>query len=556
MSGATFSGGIIGTQSFLPYYSSGAFSFEVAGGETAMVEFDEPVASVRMFLVHRSGYPGTVRVFGASGLLDTVASQVATTFADPTRFVDIEPGEPITRLELEATGSPTMNLFVDDMQWERAVDHVSRISEFALTGNPNIADPASERVLLEFEQPQFNHNAGQLSFRRIPDEGSYLYISTGDGGGADDNDTGHTGGNATKPSGGLGNARDKTKLLGKVLRIDVDGTNGSGGQYGIPLDNPFIGAGGGVREEIYAYGLRNPWRFSFDDNVGGTGRLFLADVGQGDAEEVSIITSGGNFGWRQLEGPLVFDATTPAAAEPPIAPIAAYSRLGQPNSLPKVGIAVVGGHVYRGPGFPALTGKYLFGDWSTTFTSPGNGTVLGLDETSPGTYVFEVVVIDGTTNPIGEFITAFGADEAGEIYMMTRASLAASPGPSGPSGTILKVVPPIVGTTTTSPPVTTAPPVTTVPPMTTAPPVTTLPPVLPLDCIFPADTNLVKGISFREVLDFALAFQAGGLNAPSTDFVQKAIELWQRRIDGGYRLNGSPEIPGSWNSSQPKDGCG
>ena len=255
---------------------------------------------------------------------------------------------------------------------EDPVDHQTVIAEYRVSGpGSNVADLNSERILLTFDPPQFNHDAGQLAFG--PDE--MLYISTGDGGAGGDDDPGHTG--AGEPEGVLGNAQDKTNLLGNVLRIDPLGTNA--GQYGIPDDNPFVDDGGGVREEIYAYGLRNPWRFSFDDGPGGSGRLFLADVGQGDIEEVNLIESGGNYGWRIKEGSSVFDDTVPDPGVELIDPIAEYSREGKPNDLPKIGIATVGGFVYRGVDIPELFGKYIFGDWTQGpgFLDPPNGVLLG-----------------------------------------------------------------------------------------------------------------------------------------------------------------------------------
>src|SRR5690606_38195168 len=144
------------------------------------------------------------------------------------------------------------------------MDCVTVISEFKVSeSDPNVADPASERVLLTYGQPQSNHNGGQIDFG--PD--GLLYIGSGDGGGANDNANGHTGGSGTfspgPVTGNLGNAQDKTKLLGKILRIDPLGTNGPGGQYGIPADNPFAASAGPEKKEIYAFGLRNPWRFCF-----------------------------------------------------------------------------------------------------------------------------------------------------------------------------------------------------------------------------------------------------------------------------------------------------
>ncbi|MCA9103624.1 MAG: PQQ-dependent sugar dehydrogenase, partial [Planctomycetales bacterium] len=268
-----------------------------------------------------------------------------------------------------------------------------------------------------------------------------LYITTGDGGGGGDNEPGHTGGGPGDPSGGLGNAQDRSKLLGKVLRIDVDGTDGPGGQYGIPADNPFVGVGGGVREEIFAYGLRNPWRATFDNGPGGTGRLFIADVGQGDVEEVNIIEAGGNYGWRIKEGTFDFDATV--SPDPLVAlvdPISQYAHPGSALGLPEIGISVTGGVVYRGGDFPQLDGKYIFGDWSTGFSTP-NGTLLGLEETSPGVFDFSKLDVVGG-NPIGEFILAFGLDESGEAYVATKRTTAPSsvdPDTGLPTGSIYRI---------------------------------------------------------------------------------------------------------------------
>lgn len=316
----------------------------------------------------------------------------------------------------------------------------SIVAEYRVsTTNPNVADPTSERTLLSFNKPQFNHNGGQLAFS--PADGK-LYISTGDGGGSNDNDPGHTGGSSGKPAGGLGNAQDLTKLLGKMLRIDPLGNNGPGGQYGIPADNPFVVADVPAideRKEIYAYGLRNPWRFSFDS--GGTHRLFLADVGQGKYEEVNLIVAGGNYGWRRFEGGFDFDATAPASG-PFVAPIAQYAHPGQAGStgLTEYGISVTGGQVYRGSAIPALQGKYIFGDWSASFAAPGGGILLGLEETTPGVFAMSKLDILGG-NPIGRFIPGFGTDEQGEIYVATKITLAPSQPAGGlPSGQLFKLV--------------------------------------------------------------------------------------------------------------------
>jgi glucose/arabinose dehydrogenase len=322
------------------------------------------------------------------------------------------------------------------------VDHQSIIAEYSVPSiGSNVADPSSERIVLAFDQPQFNHDGGWIGFG--PD--NMLYIASGDGGGGGDNEPGHTGGGpGNQPgaiTGNLGNAQDRTSLLGKILRIDVHGNNGPGGQYGIPADNPFVGVGGGVREEIFAYGLRNPWRASFDDGPGGTNRLIVADVGQGIVEEVNFVTSGGNYGWRIKEGTIDFDPTAmPNPVVPLLDPIAVYAHPNANNGMPEFGISVTGGYVYRGSQFTELQGKYIFGDWSRGFQTP-NGTLLGLEETAPGVFALSSLdVVSG--NPIGEFVMAFGEDELGEIYLATKSTLAPSAvGSNGlPTGKIYHIV--------------------------------------------------------------------------------------------------------------------
>ena len=323
-------------------------------------------------------------------------------------------------------------------------DHITVISEFRVSvTNPDLADPASERILLTFGQPQSNHNGGQLAFG--PD--GMLYAGSGDGGGSNDNALGHTG---TGESGPLGNALDRTKLLGKILRIDPLGTSGPGGNYGIPQDNPFVGEGGGVREEIYAYGLRNPWRFSFDMRPGGTGRLFCGDVGQGSVEEINLITSGGNFGWRYREGTFEFDGAMVGAGTAPVStidPIAQYAHpgvvIGSP-ALPQLGKSVTGGYVYRGSAIPDLGGVYLFADYSD---SNGGGRLMALEETetAPPSGVFDLVTAIPLTeaNPFSDNrrILTLGEDEDGEIYIGTKTSGQVLSRPGGiPEGGIYQLV--------------------------------------------------------------------------------------------------------------------
>ena len=300
-----------------------------------------------------------------------------------------------------------------------------------------MADLSSERILLSFDKPQFNHNGGQLDFG--PD--GFLYLSTGDGGSSNDNNAGHTGGSATnpRPTNALGNSQDKTNWMGKIHRIDPLGTNGPGGQYGIPADNPFVGVAG-VREEIWAFGLRNPWRFSFDRT---TGRLFCADVGQGEIEEVDIIERGGNFGWRNREGTFIptFSIDAPPLTGTVIDPIAMYAHPGVVKGtppLPQLGVSITGGFLYRGAAIPAMQGKYIFGDYSQLGAEP-RGILLGLEE-SAGTWSLSVLDIEGG-NPIGRFIQAFGENEAGEIFIGGKSTVAVSALDNGfPAGSLLQVV--------------------------------------------------------------------------------------------------------------------
>lgn len=325
---------------------------------------------------------------------------------------------------------------------------VTVISEFLVSSSdPNIADPASERVLLTYGQPQANHNGGQLAFG--PDK--MLYIGSGDGGSANDNAQGHTGGSGTnsteRVSGTLGNAQDKTRLLGKILRIDPLGSNGEGGQYGIPADNPFASSVGTEKKEIYAFGLRNPWRFSFDQPDSGPVRLICADVGQIDVEEVNLITAGGNYGWRVKEGSLDFDTTGPNGGGPLLGPIAEYAHktgtsLPGSESLPKYGSSVTGGYVYRGSAIPGLQGKYLFGDYAANGIGGGGGILLGLEEHTPGSYTLSEVKPVNTL-PTSTRIYAFGVDEAGEIYVAAKTTSFVTALDGGkPAGIIYKITPP------------------------------------------------------------------------------------------------------------------
>lgn len=255
------------------------------------------------------------------------------------------------------------------------VEHVSRISRFTWDATSDTASLASEKVVLEVGQPYSNHNGGMLAFG--PDD--QLYVSLGDGGSGGDPDN---------------NAQNPANLLGSVLRIDVHPDNPADG-YDVPADNPFVGRAG-FRGEIWAYGLRNPWRFSFDR---GTGALWAGDVGQVSREEIDLIVRGGNYGWRVYEGNLVYDNPTNRPPTDFEAPVIDYDR-GQGN-------VVIGGYVYRGSRVPSLQGRYLYAD-------SGSGNVWALDYDSTTGSVTGNTLIENRGG-----ITSFGEDAGGDVHAVT-----------------------------------------------------------------------------------------------------------------------------------------
>jgi glucose/arabinose dehydrogenase len=251
----------------------------------------------------------------------------------------------------------------------------SVIAEYtASPANANTVDPVSERILLTVDQVGNlnNHKAGQLTFG--PD--GFLYFGLGDGGSSGDP---------------FGHGQNTQTLLGKLIRIDVNAA-GPGLQYGIPPDNPFV-AGGGL-PEIWAFGFRNPWRFSFDRP---SGRLFLADVGQDMFEEVDMVQKGGNYGWNIMEGLHCFNPPTGCNTTGLTLPIAEYSH--------SEGNAVIGGFVYHGSSIPSLQGMYVFGDL-------GTGKIWVLQEASPNVFTRTLVATTGKTT------SSFGQDQSGELYLV------------------------------------------------------------------------------------------------------------------------------------------
>jgi len=324
----------------------------------------------------------------------------------------------------------------------------NRLSEFrVMPGNPGRVDMSSEKVLLSIDKPQMNHNGGQIMFG--PDDG-YLYLALGDGGGADDTGAGH--------AAGTGNAQDPATLLGKVIRIDVDSPGTGGSAYGIPTDNPFVNAPGFLTE-IYAMGFRNPAYLSFD--AAGNHSLIAGVAGQRLFESVFIVARGGNYGWNIREGTHCFnpkDDSTPMAE-----PCSITGARGEPLIGPvvetghDVGNVIVGGYMYRGTAITGLAGKYVFGMWSTGFTtpdgsiyaaSPPDGFDIGLyppsaDMITPADnrmWTIQSIPNAGSADGrIHRYIRGFGEDDENELYVLV--STLSGPDPSATTGEVWKIVP-------------------------------------------------------------------------------------------------------------------
>jgi glucose/arabinose dehydrogenase len=305
-------------------------------------------------------------------------------------------------------------------------DHTGIVSEFRLDGADAGAD---ERIILEVDEPQSNHNGGAIAFG--PD--GYLYVTLGDGGGANDVGVGHVEDWYDVNDGG--NGQDRTSnLLGSILRIDVNGSE----PYAIPPDNPFAAS---EQPEVWAYGFRNPFQLAFDR--GGSGQLFTGDVGQNLWEEVDIVTAGGNYGWNVKEGTHCFSTATPSEsladcpnADPDgvalIDPILEYPHDNQPGGF---GLSVIGGHVYRGAALPELVGRYVFGDWSTSGTMPdGHLFVASPAAGESGMWSMTPLAIEGRDS-LGEFVLGVSEDEAGELYLLTSEE----GGPSGTTGKVYRI---------------------------------------------------------------------------------------------------------------------
>jgi len=332
------------------------------------ISFDRPLefqnagdGSGRIFIVEQSG-----RIF----MIDGAKASKAELFLDLSARVDDNANEKgLLGLAFHPDFKNNGQFFLNYTNKSNTV--VSRFTIFK--DNPNTADPGSEEVITTIKQPYANHNGGKLAFG--PDDG-YLYIATGDGGGAGDPQK---------------NGQNLMTLLGKILRIDIDGKD-SGLNYSIPSGNPFKGNKEGFREEIYAYGLRNPWRFSFDSV---TGTLWAADVGQDKIEEIDIIQKGKNYGWNIMEGSYCYEPPSGCDPEGLELPIYEYQH--------PLGESGTGGYVYHGKTLSMLQGIYIYADFIT-------GYIWGL------AYIEGQTVQNFTLVKTDLNISSFGTDEDQEIY--------------------------------------------------------------------------------------------------------------------------------------------
>ncbi len=308
-----------------------------------------------------------------------------------------------------AAGSPTFPFLHGA---EMLPDHHAVIASWKVRADGLAVDPSTRMEVMRVVEPQFNHNGGMIAFG--PD--GYLYIGLGDGGSANDLGPGH--------NMETGNAQDMKVPLGKMLRIDVNGRDAASGAYGMPKDNPFV-KGGGL-PEIFALGLRNPWRWAFSGD-----QLLVGDVGQNKLEMVYRVEAGKNYGWRIKEGAFKFNVTgtidDDLSGVPPglTPPVLQYDR--------DEGTSIIGGYLYRGRAFPALAGKYVFGDYRNGKTFSGR---LFFAEIPKGE--IRELRFGADDRELGFLLKGIGVDAEGELYLCGSAQ----PGPTGAGGVVVKVIAP------------------------------------------------------------------------------------------------------------------
>ena len=397
---------------------SGMAAIRVASGLSQPVFVIAPPGDYgRLFIVRQTGQVYILNLATLATDPDPSHALNSTPFLDIQSFLTPTNGEQgLLGMAFDpnyaSNGKFYLNFTVPSAPGDIFQAGVTHVSQFAvLAGNPDLADPVSiatigtvnEKILVSFQHPQSNHNGGWIGFSPRSGDDHNLYIATGDGGSSDDQDGGF---GHIEPS---GNAQNLTTLLGKMLRIHVDANTAT---VTIPPDNHFAGSGSNITQKIWAYGLRNPFRNSFDRV---TGRMFIGDVGQGsreevDAQETSNPGGGENYEWRLREGTISTPGGNPPVGGPRpsdgVDPIFDYDR--------SVGQTIIGGYVYRGAQMPQLRGTYVFDDYATPriFTLNYDGTIATnfqditsqLFPTSQGNYPL--------SNP-----SSFGEDANGELYV-------------------------------------------------------------------------------------------------------------------------------------------
>jgi autotransporter-associated beta strand protein len=316
----------------------------------------------------------------------------------------------------EAAGTATADFGPAAGTLTGGIDHQNVLVQWKVSAsNPLVVDTSTRRDLLREDHPESNHNGGTIAFGPDGD----LYLAIGDGGAANDIGSGHIA--------STGNAQSLSVIMGKMLRLDPNGNNSANGKYGIPASNPFVNTASAAKE-IYAYGLRNPYRFSFDS---ATGHLIEGDVGQNEVEEVNQINSGGNYGWAVKEGTFLFNRTGPnAGTDNPV------NSPGSPAGLidpileydHNAGSAVIGGFVYHGSLLPQLEGDYIFGDLSQ---GSANGRLFYSNLGTGQINEFKM------SAPLGRWLKGFGEDANGEVYVLAGSN----EGPSGTTGVVLEITP-------------------------------------------------------------------------------------------------------------------
>lgn len=375
---------------------------------------------------------GQIYVHTADGVRDTPFLDIADRLVD---FGRVEEGTIDERGLLGAAFHPQ---FQDNRKFyvrysaparpktPKGYTHIERLSEFTADQNRQHGRPTSERVILDIPSPHHTHNAGSVVFG--PDD--YLYMGMGDGGGSK-LETGHTD-DWHKNNGG--NGQDVTdNLRGSILRIDIN-SRANGKPYAIPDSNPLVGKSG--RDEHYAWGLRNPWRMSFND-----GQLFVADVGESNYEEVNIVEKGKNYGWNVREGFHCYSTDDPQnppekcpqrtppnvrGGEALIDPIIEYPHVYEGES---VGLSVIGGYKCEDEALPGLQGRYIFGDYSkngkprgslfaATPPDKGQGKTTDTGENKPWN-LEELQIASSNTGELNSYVLGFGRDETGQLYVLT-----------------------------------------------------------------------------------------------------------------------------------------